>query len=61
MMTEPFVCHHCGEAHRLSELRDFSGELYCPECLEALTDVCDCCGQRSMRYELHQEQDLTLC
>lgn len=60
-MTEPFVCHHCGEAHHLTELRDFDGRLYCSTCLETLTEVCDCCGQRFMRNELHQEQDLALC
>ena len=60
-MIESFLCHHCGESHPISELRDFEGELYCPDCLDLLTVICDCCGQRFSRNNVSQECDLTLC
>lgn len=60
-MNESLACYHCGEIHPLGELRDFEGELYCPDCLESLTVTCDCCEQRFSRNAVHQESDLTLC
>ena len=35
--------------------------MYCLDCLEALTEVCDHCGERFWNSELHREQGLTLC
>lgn len=61
MMTEPFICSHCGAAYPLGELQEFDGELYCPDCLDNLTVLCDDCGQRFRISEVHQEQDMTLC
>lgn len=59
--TAGFACAHCGAIHPREELHEFDDELYCLDCLEALTEVCDYCGERFRNSELHHEQGLTLC
>lgn len=55
------ICAHCGAICPREELHEFDDELYCLDCLEALTEVCDHCGERFLNSELHREQGLTLC
>lgn len=58
-MSNPLTCPHCGQTR--PELHSFNGQRLCSDCLEALTETCDCCGQQFMRNEIHREQDLSLC
>lgn len=43
-MIEPRTCAHCGTAEE--ELTEFNGRLYCEDCLDDLTLVCNDCGSR---------------
>lgn len=56
-----FPCARCGAIHPREQLHEYGDELYCLECLDALTEVCDHCGGRFWSDELHREQGLTLC
>lgn len=54
-MTELRTCAHCGTAE--GELTEFNGRLYCPDCLDDLTLVCNDCGSRFLRTHNHSEND----
>ena len=54
-MTEPRTCAHCGTAE--GELTEFNGRLYCEDCLDDLTLVCNDCGSRFLRTRNRSEND----
>ena len=45
-MREERACSYCGRTHRMDELCEFGGHMFCPECLEQYTVVCRDCGTR---------------
>lgn len=54
-MIEPRTCAHCGTAEE--ELTEFNGRLYCEDCLDDLTLVCNDCGSRFLRTHNRSEND----
>lgn len=40
------VCHYCGEELSFAEERYFNGRVYCEDCLDQITVLCDRCGER---------------
>lgn len=54
-MTELRTCAHCGTVE--GELTEFNGRLYCPDCLDDLTLVCNDCGSRFLRTRNRSEND----
>lgn len=54
-MTEPRTCTHCGTTE--GELTEFNGRLYCEDCLDDLTLVCNDCGSRFLRTHNRSEND----
>ena len=55
------VCTDCGEEFPKDELYPFSGELLCPDCLEAKTVLCSCCGDRIWRDDDAGSENQPLC
>ena len=55
------VCTDCGEEFPKDELYPFSGELLCPDCLEAKTVLCSHCGERIWRDENAGGESTPLC
>ena len=43
-MEEKYLCSHCGAELTQEEMTEFEGNIYCADCLNDLTTVCDCCG-----------------
>lgn len=41
-----YACTSCGEHIHANETREWNGEFYCEECLDAITWSCDGCGYR---------------
>lgn len=56
-----FVCTNCGEEFLRGELYPFSGELLCPDCLEAKTVLCSHCGERIWRDDNAGDESTPLC
>lgn len=44
--TNTFICSHCGGSFDEDDLRCFGNEVFCPDCLDELTVVCERCGDR---------------
>lgn len=55
------VCTDCGEEFPKDELYPFSGELLCPDCLEAKTVLCSHCGDRIWRDDNAGDESTPLC
>lgn len=55
------VCTNCGEEFLRGELYPFSGELFCPDCLEAKTVLCSHCGERIWRDDNAGDESTPLC
>ena len=60
-MEEKYLCSHCGAKLTQEELTEFEGKIYCTDCLDELTTVCDCCGDRICRDEAEGDSETTLC
>ena len=58
-MEEKCLCSHCGAEFTQEKLIEFDGEVYCTDCLDELTTVCDCCGERIRRED--GDSETTLC
>ena len=60
-MEEKYLCSHCGAELTQEEMTEFEGNIYCADCLNDLTTVCDCCGDRIHRDEAEGDSETTLC
>lgn len=60
-MEEKYLCSHCGAELTQEEMTEFEGKIYCADCLNDLTTVCDCCGDRIRRDEAEGDSETTLC
>lgn len=59
-MSEKFICSHCGGTFSEDEMTYFDGEMYCEECLDELTVICECCGNRIFADD-SADSDIVLC
>ena len=41
-----FPCGSCGQTYPTSQRILFDGQELCPDCIDANTELCECCGQR---------------
>lgn len=59
-MSEKFICSHCGGTFSEDEMTYFDGEMYCEECLDELTVICECCDNRIFADD-SADSDMVLC
>lgn len=55
----PNICFHCGQQYE--EVVCFDDRLFCPECLDELTFICDHCGERELCENEGYIQGDTVC
>ena len=60
-MREERACSYCGRTHRMDELCEFDGHMFCPECLERYTVLCRDCGERIWRGDDQGSGEIHLC
>lgn len=56
-----FRCDRCDQDFPITERIEFEGEQYCAACLDAITVVCSCCGERVRRDENFGNDATPLC
>ncbi len=56
-----YKCCECGEEFEEDELTLFNDRLYCEECLEECTVICDCCGERTDIDFSESDSEITIC
>ena len=55
------TCRHCGQDVIPDQLCELNGDFFCPECYEALTVICACCGERIFRTDNAGDRCTPLC
>ena len=60
-MNEVIVCSNCGEVLSPDEIHEFDGEYYCLNCLDDMTFVCDCCGNREYNDDEVTDGNISIC
>ena len=60
-MKERETCDSCGQALPRDQLKNFDGQLLCPECMERSTVLCNNCGTRIWKDENAGTEDEPLC
>ena len=60
-MSKELVCNECGRNLGGISVFDFEGNIYCEDCFERLTVVCDCCGDRIWRDSAEGDSITVLC
>lgn len=60
-MREVFYCSHCGEEFEEEDISFMGEEIYCLDCLEELTVICEECGDRIYIIENEGIEELPLC
>ena len=59
--NQELVCNECGISLGGESVFEFEGNIYCEECFDRLTVVCDCCGDRIWRDNAEGDSLTTLC
>ena len=60
-MSEHHYCDLCGSICEASDLTEFSGQQFCPVCLESETRVCDQCYDRIWADNDYGDSNCSLC
>ena len=60
-MSKELVCNECGRNLGGISVFDFEGNIYCEDCFERLTVVCDCCESRIWRDSAEGDSITVLC
>ena len=60
-MSEHHYCDLCGSICEASDLTEFSGQQFCPVCLESETRICDQCYDRIWADNDYGDSNCSLC
>ena len=60
-MKEKIKCCICGKELTEETSHVFDGDVYCEDCLEAHTCVCDHCSSRVRRYDVVRDEENVVC
>ncbi len=60
-MSKELVCNECGKILGGLSIIEFEGNSYCEECLNDLSVVCQCCGNRIWRDNAEGDSCTLLC
>lgn len=60
-MSKELFCAECGRELGEVSVFEFEGNIYCEECFEELTVVCDCCERRIWRDNAEGDSLTLLC
>ena len=55
------VCCECGEVLTPDEACEFDGNTYCSSCLDDITFICDCCGEREYTNDEISDERISIC
>ncbi|MDD3570370.1 MAG: amidoligase family protein [Lachnospiraceae bacterium] len=58
---EVFICPHCGEEHEICDGYEMGEEIYCCNCIDDLTVVCQDCGERIWADNDAGDENISLC
>ena len=61
MMTETFICCHCGQPHPLESLIPVGDDELCERCANEETVICSHCGERIYRDDQAGDENTPLC
>lgn len=54
-------CENCGCVIDTDDYEEWNGQIFCIDCIEEQTTVCDCCGSRIWREEAYGDDCTSLC
>lgn len=60
-MSKELVCNECGRNLGGVSVVEFEGGIYCEDCFERLTVICDCCERRIWRDNADGDSFTQLC
>ena len=60
-MKEKTVCSECGAVLKEGHTHSFDEQIFCEECFERLTTLCDNCQERIWRDNAEGDSNYTLC
>ena len=60
-MSEKIYCSVCGAMLAEDDYHYFDGHIFCEDCLENQTTLCDCCSERIWRNEAEGDEYITIC
>lgn len=60
-MSKELVCSECGKELGGVSVVEFEGGIYCEDCFERLTVICDCCERRIWRDNAEGDSFTQLC
>ena len=60
-MNEKIYCSVCGAVLAEDDYHYFDGHIFCEDCLENQTTLCDCCSERIWRNEAEGDEYITIC
>ena len=55
------ICCECGEVLTPDEACEFDGNTYCSSCLDDITFICDCCGEREYTNDEISDERISIC
>ena len=58
---QTFLCSECGAVVTEETLIEFDGRILCGTCLENLTVICNCCGDRIWQSDDEGDSNVSLC
>ena len=61
MMTETFICCHCGQTHLLESRVLVGDDALCERCANEETVICTHCGERIYRDDNAGDENTPLC
>ena len=61
MMTETFICCHCGQEHPLENRIMVGDDALCERCANEETVICSRCGERVYRDDNAGDENTPLC
>ena len=61
MMTETFICCHCGQTHPLENRVMMGDDALCERCANVETVICSRCGERVYRADNAGDENTPLC
>ena len=58
---QTYLCTECGAAVTEEYLHEFDERILCSSCLDNLTTICNCCGERIWRSDDEGDGSISLC
>lgn len=58
---QTYLCSECGAAVTEEYLHEFDERILCSSCLDNLTTICNCCGERIWRSDDEGDGSISLC